>query len=191
MNKLSDRELIQIVGAALSEAARRSGGWIACRPGCYQCCYAPFEISQLDARRLRDGLAELHRTDPERAARVRERARASASRLGNGFPSDEAEFAKFAYAFDGEPCPALDPDAGTCDLYAARPMTCRIFGPAVRGSSGAIGVCELCYSGASDAEIGACAVEIESEEFEAALNEEIERESGTAGTTLVALCLAS
>ena len=41
------------------------------------------------------------------------------------------------------PCPALDPEAGTCDLYAARPITCRAFGPPVRCGEEAVGVCEL------------------------------------------------
>ena len=54
-----------------------------------------------------------------------------------------------------EPCPVLDPATGTCDLYSARPMTCRVFGPPVR-SEGGLGVCELCYHGASEEEIAAC-----------------------------------
>jgi hypothetical protein len=51
--------LVQIVDAALAEAARRSGSWLVCRPGCTQCCHGPFEISQLDAHRLRKGLAPI------------------------------------------------------------------------------------------------------------------------------------
>src|SRR5690242_261004 len=44
-----DRAFIQIVDAATAEAARRSGPWLACRPGCTQCCIGPFPITQLDA----------------------------------------------------------------------------------------------------------------------------------------------
>jgi hypothetical protein len=51
-----DNELIQIVDAAVAEAARRSGAWLVCRLGCTQCCIGPFPINQLDARRLRRGL---------------------------------------------------------------------------------------------------------------------------------------
>jgi Fe-S-cluster containining protein len=131
-------DLVQVIDAAMSDAVRKSGDWIACRAGCFECCIGPFEITQLDAQRLRDGLAVL---DPERAARVRRRAR---------------EYA----GGDDEACPALDPEAGTCDLYDARPLTCRVFGPAVR-SHGGIGACELCYVGASDGEIAACAVELD------------------------------
>ena len=137
-----DEALIQIVDAAMAEAARRSGAWLVCRPGCADCCRGPFPITQLDARRLREGLSELELRDRERAARVRERARRAVAEA----------------ATDDDLCPALDPSTGTCDLYAARPITCRIFGPPVRCGSEAVGVCELCFQGASDEEIAACVV---------------------------------
>ena len=85
---------------------------------------------------------------------------------------------------DDEPCPALDPKTGACDLYAARPITCRTFGPPVRFGSDSVGVCELCYEGASDAEIAACEVEIEPGDLEAKLLD------GLHGETIVAFCLA-
>src|ERR1039457_1643496 len=112
----SDRELIQIVDAAMAEAARLSGGWGVCEPGCAECCVGPFPITQLDAWRLRQGLAQLERRDPERAARVRRRARESMAQMA-GFPGDfttglldedeEAE-ERFAALPDEEYCPALD-----------------------------------------------------------------------------------
>ena len=145
-----DRALIQIVDAALAEAERRSGPWLACKVGCTQCCVGAFPISQLDAERLRRGLAALDARDPRRGAMVRERARRSLARISSSFPgnpqngilgeSEEAgeQFATFA---DDEPCPALDPETGACDLYAARPITCRTFGPPVRCGPDAVGVC--------------------------------------------------
>ena len=165
----SDRELIQIVGAAMAEAARLSGAWLVCKPGCAECCIGPFPITQLDAWRLREGLAQLERRDPERAARVRRRSRESVARLAD-FPGDlttgildedeEAE-ERFACLPDEEYCPALDPEALTCDLYEARPITCRIFGPAVRSGGDVLGVCELNYHGATDEQIAACQVQVD------------------------------
>ncbi len=114
-----DRTLVQIVDAALAEAARKSGPWLVCRPGCTQCCLGPFMITELDARRLRRALKDLEAADPERAARIRERARRVAA------IQDET-------LLDDEPCPVLDPETGLCELYAARPITCRTFGPPVR-----------------------------------------------------------
>ena len=190
-----DAALIQVVDAAMAEAARKSGPWLVCRPGCTQCCIGPFAITLLDAHRLWRGLVELETTDPERAARVRLRARDAVARLSPDFPGDpatgllaegeeaEERFAEFA---DDEPCPALDPETGLCDLYSARPMTCRVFGPPVRCGSADVGVCELCFDGASDAEIAACEVETDPDGLEASLNEEL----GASGQTIVAFTLA-
>src|SRR5271166_1909965 len=109
-----DQKLIQIVYAALADAARRSGDWLVCRPGCTQCCIGVFAINQLDALRLRRGLADLEKLAPKRAARVRDRARDAVARLSPEFPGDpvsgvlregeeaEQQFAGFA---NDEACP--------------------------------------------------------------------------------------
>jgi len=197
--KAADRALIQIIDSAHAEAARRSGAWLACRPGCSQCCIGVFPISQLDVLRLQAGLEDLKQDDPARAARVVARARESVERLRDGFPgdtltgllteSDEAE-ARFEDFANDEPCPALDPETQTCDLYASRPMTCRVFGPAVRGDGGAVGACELCYQGASDEEIAESAVEMDPDDTESPLTAKLEAETGVRGMTIVAWCLA-
>jgi Fe-S-cluster containining protein len=135
---MDDRRLIQIVDAALAEAARKSGPWLACRPGCTQCCHGPFPISNLDIARLQEGLAQL---DPTRAAFIRQRAQ-----------QEQGE---------DDPCPVLDPATGLCELYAYRPLTCRTFGPAFLQHEHLVGVCELCYTGATDEEIAACAVPLD------------------------------
>jgi Fe-S-cluster containining protein len=170
-----DEALIRIVDAAMAEAVRKSGPWLVCRPGCTECCMGPFPITQLDARRLREGLAELESRDRERAARVRQRARQAVAQA----------------ATDDDPCPALDPSTGTCDLYAARPITCRIFGPPVRCGSGPVGICELCFQGASDEEIAACGVEIDPQGLESQLSDELEESSGVRGETSVAFALVT
>ena len=167
---MNDGELIQIVDAALAEAARKSGPWLVCRAGCAQCCIGAFAISGVDVDRLHRGLAALAASDPDRAARVRQRARESVERTLEDFPGDavtgildeggdaEARFDEFA---NEEPCPALDPESLTCDLYASRPLTCRTFGPALRVGSGAIAACELCYEGATEEEVEACAIDLD------------------------------
>ena len=103
---------------------------------------------------------------------------------------DEAE-ARFADFAEDEPCPVLDPETGACDLYVARPMTCRTFGPPVRAGAEALGVCELCFHGATDAEIAACEVESDPDGVESALSSELEEATGVHGQTIVAFCLAS
>ncbi len=193
-----DRALIRIVDSALAEAARRSGPWLVCRPGCHECCLGPFKITQLDARRLRTGLAELDRTDRARADRVRLRAVEAAARVRDDFPGDPAtgllaEGAEAEARFDAlapdDPCPALDPETKTCDLYDWRPLTCRTFGPPVRCDFTTFAVCQLCYHGATDEEIAACSVEIDPGGLEARLLDELGQSSGSDGMTIVAFAL--
>ncbi len=196
----ADQKLIQIVDTALVEAARKSGDWLACRKGCTQCCYGPFAISQLDAWRLQVGLNELESSDPKRAARVRRRAQQAVQRLSATFPGNpqtgilaededaEAAFANFA---NDEPCPALDSATGACDLYAARPMTCRTFGPPMRsGPEEGLAVCELCYHGATNQQIAECEMVPDPENLEEKLITQAEKLTGKCGNTIVAFCLA-
>jgi Fe-S-cluster containining protein len=193
-----DSRLVQIVDAALADTARRSGDWLVCKPGCSQCCVGVFAIHQLDAARLQQGLEELIDSEPERVQSIRERARRSVERLTPGFPGDpaaglldlsEEAQARFEDFANDEPCAALDPATGLCDLYLSRPMTCRIFGPPVRSEQG-LGVCELCYHGATEEQIAACEMPVDPEGSEAALLQEFEQSSGRQGRTLVAFALA-
>jgi len=188
----SDGNLIQIVDAAMAEAARLSGDWLVCRPGCAECCRGPFPITQLDAWRLRRGLRQLEAADPERAGRVLERARATVEALVD-YPGDlatgvldEGEEAEeqFAALPDEAYCPALDPATLMCDLYEARPITCRVFGPAVSTADGeAAGICELNYEGATPEQIAACSVVVDPGGMEDALLE------GQREQTIVAFAL--
>ena len=196
----ADQKLVQIVDVALAETSRKSGDWLVCRKGCTQCCYGPFAISQLDAWRLQHGLNELKLSDQKRAVRVRERAQQAVKLLSPTFPgnpktgvlSEDADAeAAFAELANDEPCPALDPATGACDLYDARPMTCRTFGPPVRsGEEGGLAVCELCYHGASDQQIAECEMVADPDNLEEKLIAEIEKKTSKRGNTIVAWCLA-
>lgn len=194
-----DQKLIQIVDAALADAGRRSGEWLVCHRGCTQCCIGAFAIHQLDAARLQRGLAKLESHAPARAAAIRQRAREAAARLSNTFPGDpvtgildESEEAgeRFADFANDEPCPVLDPQTGSCELYDDRPMTCRVFGPPVR-SEGGLGVCELCYHGATEEEIAACEMIPDPDDLESRLLKTVEKNTSRSGNTMIAFCLAS
>ena len=193
-----DQKLIQIVDAALADAARKGGACLACRPGCTQCCIGVFAINQLDALRMQQGMAALQKKSPGRAAAVHARARKSMARLSREFPGDSVtgildEGEEVAQRFDefanDEPCPALDPATGLCEFYEFRPMTCRVFGPPVRSEDG-LGVCELCFQGASDEEIAACEMIPDPDDLESQLVRQVEKKSGHRGNTIVAFCLA-
>jgi Fe-S-cluster containining protein len=189
--------LLQIVDSALADSSRRSGKWLACRPGCSQCCVGVFAINQLDAVRLRAGLAELEVRAPERAARLRARAHEAVARLSPEFPGDPAsglldESKNAGQQWDDfanhEPCPALDPATGTCEVYEFRPITCRVFGPPVK-SEGELGVCELCFEGATDEEIAACEMHPDPDNLEDVLLQQLEGATRLRGETIVAFAL--
>ena len=160
-----DSELVQIMDASLADAARRAGQWLACRPGCTQCCYGAFAINALDALRLQSGMKLLRESDPAIAVDLESRARAWLAEFEPSFPGDpgsgilgtsEADVARFDDFANDAPCPALNPVTGLCDVYAWRPMTCRTFGPPTPLENGALGCCELCFVGASESEVAAC-----------------------------------
>ncbi|MDE3188347.1 MAG: YkgJ family cysteine cluster protein [Acidobacteriota bacterium] len=189
-----DSQLVQITDAALAEAARRAGNWLACRPGCTQCCHGAFAINALDAERLRAGMATLRATDPATAQAIETRARHWLAEHLPSFPGDSAtgllgtsdeDQARFEDFADDAACPALNPATGLCDVYAWRPMTCRVFGPPVRmGAGDALGCCELCFVGATEAEIAACEMPLPHE-----LEAQLVAETAQSGETVVAFAL--
>lgn len=192
-----DAQLVHIVDVALADAARRAGDFLACRIGCTQCCHGAFAINALDAARLREGMSSLRTTNPALAAEIERRARGWIAKYGADFPGDseagvlgtsEADQASFEDFANDAACPALDPSTGRCDVYAWRPMTCRVFGPPVRsanenGAEG-LGHCELCFIGASPEQVAACEMPVP-HELEAELLDEI----NSTAETVVAFAL--
>jgi Fe-S-cluster containining protein len=192
-----DHKLVQIVDASLADATRRAGDWLACRPGCTQCCIGVFSINQLDAARLKQGFRKLKAIAPDRAAAVHQRAQDTISRLWASFPGDpvtgilgdaEQSRRRFENFANDEPCPALNPQTGLCELYDFRPMTCRVFGPPVRSEDG-LGVCELCFQGATDEQIQSCELIPDPENLEARLLAELEKQSEVHGSTIIPFAL--
>lgn len=193
----ADRRLLTVVDEALAEASRladrgEGGSWLACRPGCTECCHGPFPINELDARRLCQGLAELAVHDPQRAEAVIQRAQSQLSTLREGFPGDpetgiltDGDDDAYFTRHGSLPCPALDPETGRCDLYAHRPLTCRTFGPPVRIGDSVLPPCRLCFQGASPEIVEACRVEPDPHGLEDRLLARLSEEE-----TLIALALA-
>jgi Fe-S-cluster containining protein len=190
--------LIQIVDTAVADAYQRGGSHLVCKPGCSQCCIGVFPIAQEDAARLREGLVTLKKTDPEKAARIHERVAQSLTRLDPWFPGNlitgilnedhEAAILFEEFAND-EPCPALDLDHGTCDLYEHRPILCRTFGPPMRTEENNLATCELCFIHATTEEIAACELDPTIPAQEEISNEAFNRTHNLHGQTLIAYAL--
>jgi Fe-S-cluster containining protein len=191
-----DGELVQIMDAALADAARRAGDWLVCREGCAPCCHGAFAVNALDAARLKTGMDALRVAEPGLAHTIERRAQVWIEAHGPEFPGDlttgrlgasDEEQELFEGFANEAACPALDEAAGRCDVYAWRPMTCRVFGPPVRMEAGedeALGHCELCFHGASEADIAACEMPVPH-----ALEAELLTEIGDADETVVAFAL--
>ena len=187
--------LFPILDAALASTTARSGDWLACKPGCHQCCVGVFPISQFDAENLR---AALKAAPADLAAQIRTRVQAARARLTRDFPGNpttgvlfteehhEAAFDDFA---NDEPCPVLDPITGTCDLYAARPVQCRTFGPPLRNEDDGLAVCELCFINAPESEVARCEMDQSWRPLEESLIAAAEQRTGLEGPTLIAFAL--
>jgi Fe-S-cluster containining protein len=190
--QIRDSRLLQSIDTALADATTRSGPWLACRPGCAQCCHGVFPISQLDAERLRNALQS---ASPELAARIRTRVADSVHRLTPDFPGNiitgiiDPENPAFDDFANEEPCPVLDPTTQTCDLYAARPIPCRTFGPPVRNSEGGLAVCELCFIGAPPETVAACEMLPDPQNLEPKLIAEAEARAHLHGETIITFAL--
>lgn len=195
----ADRELLQVVDRQMDDAYRRGREHMPCAPGCTECCIGPFGVHRLDALRLGAGLALLERHHPERAAAIRLRAEKAAELMVPGFPGDVKQG-----IFDGDtaeeedayldshadlPCPVLDPQTGRCELYAHRPLTCRIYGPAALVGTGILDPCRLCFTEASDQTISACRADPDPDDLEEQLLENLERVEGERGLTLIPFAL--
>lgn len=187
---MNDATLIQITTAALADSATRAGAHLACRPGCHQCCIGVFPISALDAHRLRSA----YELSPKRDT-IQQRVAATIQRLAPTFPGDavtgllHTEDPSFDDFANDEPCPVLDPATGTCDLYDARPIPCRTFGPPMRTQDDGLAVCELCFTTATPEEIAAAEVDPTFLSLEEDLNAQYEQQSGTQSPTLIAWAL--
>jgi Fe-S-cluster containining protein len=177
-----DSFLVQIMDSALADATARAGDRLVCRLGCTQCCHGAFVVSPLDALRLHAGMETLRATKPELAAEIAHRAGMWVVEHGAEFPGDvetgllgnsAEERERFESFANAAACPALDPVTGGCDVYAWRPMTCRVFGPPIRMGDGAVlAHCELNFVGASEDEVAACEMPL-AYDLEAELLEEI------------------
>ena len=190
--------LVQIVDTAVTDAYRRGGSHLLCHPGCSQCCIGVFPIAHEDASRIREGLIALEQEDPAKAARIHARVADSLTRLDPWFPGDRTTgilnedheaailFEEFA---NDEPCPALDPDHGTCDLYAHRPILCRTFGPPMRTEENNLATCELCFIHATTEEIAACELDPTLPAREETSNQAFNDTHTLHGQTLIAYAL--
>ncbi len=183
-----DAALVAEIDAATVAAQRAAGTRLDYSRACPSCCFGPFGITPLDARRLRRGLQHLRSSDPPRAQALEARVVVSLAMLAA--PTDRAGTTPCADV----PCPVLDPTTGCCDLYAWRPITCRRFGPPLRVGHGAsernLPACRWCFSDTGEAESTPCRALIDPTGREDVLLEALATRDAERGQTIIADALA-
>lgn len=125
------RALSDTVVDETCKAVAASGRHVSCTSGCGACCNNLVAISQVEAQRIAAVVAAL--PEPRRAV-VEARFEHARDRLAQGGLLDRLRVAdqwtpeEYAaqvghYFALGVPCPFLE--AGSCSIYAERPITCR------------------------------------------------------------------
>ena len=109
-------------------------GCVTCATGCSDCCHSPFDVPLIEAVYLNQAFFRAFPPGEQRsalldAADAADRAvRTIKRRASKDWQSGREESAVLAgLARERVRCPLLNAE-GCCCLYAARPMTCRVYG---------------------------------------------------------------
>jgi Fe-S-cluster containining protein len=165
-----DEILVRDFDADVGRGEEIARGHLLCRIGCTECCVGPFEITALDAERLRRGLRELEGSEPAAARAVRERASSQWLAMAERFPgTDEDALELFCTEFEAVSCPVLDLETGACVLYRFRPLSCRSYGLPLRAGDEVLPPCRLNFTGASAAVIEAAALSLDRDDREGSI----------------------
>lgn len=107
---------------------------VACAAGCSDCCHSPFDVPLIEAMYLNHAFFQAFPPGEQRsalldAAGAADRAvRTIKRRASKDWQNGREENAVLAgLARERVRCPLLNAE-GRCWLYAARPMTCRVYG---------------------------------------------------------------
>jgi len=133
------KALVDQVEAVFKKVQEEYSECVVCKVGCSDCCHALFDLTLIEAMFIKSQFDKL--APKEARQKIIERAnvadrkvyklkRKASKDLQDGKPENEilAEMAERRI-----PCPLLD-DQEQCALYAARPITCRLYGiPTVIG----------------------------------------------------------
>jgi Fe-S-cluster containining protein len=193
-----ESRLLQRLDDGFSRVQSRAGGHLLCAAGCSDCCSGPFPITRLDAERLRRGLQQLDRGQPEVARRLRARVASWVEAMRPDFPGEvtdgrlaagPAELDAYFGDHAKRPCPVLHPVSGRCELYAHRPVACRHYGPPLRFDGRNVSPCSLCFKHASEGEVEACRWDPDPDGIEGQLLTELGVELGDEWETLIGFAL--
>jgi len=111
---------------AFASVVQRFPREVACGGGCDDCCYAVFDLTPIEALALALAWRRLPRQERREALRRAEKAAAAFDRLSAQALALPAQERIAAFSQARIACPLLS--EGRCLAYAARPLTCRLYG---------------------------------------------------------------
>ncbi|MFH1059328.1 MAG: YkgJ family cysteine cluster protein [Pseudomonadota bacterium] len=112
--------------ASFARVAAEHPQALNCRLGCDDCCHALFDLSPVESLALALAFAELPRASRREVQRRGEKAAAAFDKAMAAAFSLQGEARLAALSAARVPCPLLE--NGRCQLYASRPLTCRLYG---------------------------------------------------------------
>ena len=160
-----DHRLLDELDRGFDEVRRRAAEELVCAEGCSECCVGPIPITRLDAWRLERGMRSLWVERPAVATAIVADAHRALAVMKDGFPgefesgrlaADEAALDRFLEKHRTLACPVLDKATGSCRLYAARPVSCRTYGPPLAFEGQPAPHCDLCFREAAAQTIESC-----------------------------------
>ena len=117
------------------EAQARASMLFACQRGCNRCCYQLVCLSPMAWKEVEGAIAKLpaeaRKKLEKRSRQALPRWQQYAKRHGNLLSKDPVRAHR---DWDGTPCPFLN-EKGFCDVYEARPFTCRSYANTKRCTS--------------------------------------------------------
>ena len=133
------RSLVDQVDAVFKQVQEEFGECVACKVGCSDCCHALFDLTLIEAMFIKSQFDKV--IPKEDRQKIIERANVAdrkvymlkreASKAHEEGKSETAILEEMAE--QRIRCPLLD-DGEKCELYASRPITCRLYGiPTVIG----------------------------------------------------------
>ena len=127
-------DLVRQVEGAFEKVRQQHPDCVACKLGCADCCHALFDLSLVEAlyinRQFLKQVAKERKVEILDQANVADRTiyrmkRKAFKAVDAGEKSEEQVLLELAS--ERVRCPLLN-DENRCDLYGARPVTCRVYG---------------------------------------------------------------
>lgn len=117
--------------AAFAQVAASFPNEVRCGSGCDDCCHAVFDLTPAEALALALAFRRLPRNARREILRRAEKAEALFDQVARQALEQAPEERLITFSRARVACPLLE--KGRCLLYAARPLTCRLYGIPVAG----------------------------------------------------------